>query len=67
MKKKPDPSPMLPGMHPRGISVPNPNPMLLSLLGCPICGYVGDLDGYDAIGADEDCVFCNRCGAEISL
>ena len=34
---------------------------------CPICGYIGTLDTYDCLGADEDCVFCNGCNNELRL
>lgn len=34
---------------------------------CPCCHWHGDVDHCDVGGADEDCVFCPRCGAEFSL
>jgi transcription elongation factor Elf1 len=34
---------------------------------CPHCGHQDDLDGYDVIGADTDCVFCNNCNMECSI
>jgi hypothetical protein len=32
---------------------------------CPACGFVGDWDDFDCMGADEDCIFCNACGVEL--
>ena len=32
---------------------------------CPVCGFTDDMDGFDSIGADEDCLFCNNCHTEI--
>ena len=34
---------------------------------CPVCGNEDDIDGFDCLGADEDCVFCNQCNTELSL
>ncbi len=34
---------------------------------CPHCGNVAALGDYDAIGADDDCVFCNQCYGEFVL
>jgi hypothetical protein len=33
-------------------------------LACPKCGAVADLDGYDILGADLFCVFCNTCNQQ---
>lgn len=32
---------------------------------CPLFGFVDALEAYDCLGADEDCVFCNGCQAEL--
>lgn len=31
---------------------------------CPECCFVGLLDDFDCIGADNGNLFCNECGAE---
>ena len=31
---------------------------------CPSCGFAGTIDDFDALGADEDKVFCPRCAKE---
>lgn len=33
---------------------------------CPLCGFVGDLDDFDVLGADEGNLFCNNCWNEIT-
>lgn len=32
---------------------------------CPVCGNEEEIDGYDVIGADPGCLFCNQCDTEI--
>ena len=34
---------------------------------CPKCGHSDDIDGFDVLGADFGCVFCNQCNTEIAL
>lgn len=31
---------------------------------CLQCGYVGPLDSFDVLGADDGNMFCPRCGEE---
>jgi len=33
---------------------------------CPECGNIETLDGYDVLGAEDDNVFCNKCGYEVA-
>lgn len=30
---------------------------------CPKCGYVGEIDTFDVLGADEGKLFCPQCMA----
>ncbi len=32
---------------------------------CPKCNFIGDLDDFDVMGADDDKMFCNNCNAEV--
>ena len=32
---------------------------------CSVCGHADEIDGYDVMGADEDCLFCLQCSAEL--
>jgi len=42
---------------------------------CPQCGFEGsgnrenctELQDFDVLGSDADCVFCNQCNTEIRL
>ena len=31
---------------------------------CKTCGFVGPINDFDVIGADDDKLFCNQCGKE---
>lgn len=44
------------------ISTPTPPDPLLT---CRVCGHTDDLDGFDVLGADPGCVFCNACNSQI--
>jgi uncharacterized C2H2 Zn-finger protein len=35
------------------------------LLKCPLCCTTHEIDEWDCLGADEDCLFCPNCGAEV--
>ena len=37
------------------------------LLKCPACGKISILEGFDVLGADDDCVFCTECHQELAL
>ncbi len=58
--------PDLPGLHPQ-IERLGPPFEDDTLLRCPECGHADILDGFDSLGADPDCVFCNNCGEELAL
>jgi hypothetical protein len=47
--------------HPPGIWVGD------GILRCPACGHEDDVQGYDVMGADPDCLFCIQCSQEIQL
>lgn len=32
------------------------------LVRCPACGHTDYVQGFDVIGADRGCLFCNNCG-----
>jgi len=38
---------------------------------CPKCGFKSrvenDLQDFDVLGSDQDCVFCTQCSQEIAL
>jgi hypothetical protein len=34
---------------------------------CSECDHSAELDEYDVGGADEGCLFCNHCGAEVEV
>ncbi len=34
------------------------------LIQCAACDFVGTIDDFDVVGADEGNLFCNQCGAE---
>lgn len=36
------------------------------LLRCPHCGFLGDNDDFDVIGADDGNLFCPSCGDEVT-
>ncbi len=36
------------------------------LFRCPVCDNLDTLDGFDCLGADRNCVFCNNCQTELS-
>lgn len=40
---------------------------LTGILQCPHCGHRDNLDGFDVLGADDNCVFCNGCNRELEL
>jgi len=51
-----------------------PKPKLLSIavgtseeLLCPCCGFQGNIQDFDVLGADDGCLFCNQCGEEVEL
>ena len=31
---------------------------------CPHCDFIGELDAFDCLGADEGNLFCNECNNE---
>ena len=39
----------------------------LVLFKCPKCNNIDNINRYDCLGADEDCVFCNQCNAELQV
>lgn len=28
---------------------------------CPACGHLDDIHGFDVLGADDNCLFCQKC------
>lgn len=36
----------------------------VSVVQCTVCCFVGDIDDFDVMGADEGCLFCPSCGVE---
>jgi len=34
---------------------------------CPACGFIGESDWFDCMGADYGNVFCPECGKEFEL
>lgn len=40
--------------------------MTVDTLTCNECGWTAELEAFDVGGADEGCVFCIKCHAEIS-
>ena len=54
----------LPTIHPVGLTWWEGN---IEYVKCPTCGNVTDIQNYDCLGADPDCVFCNQCHQEIQL
>ena len=37
----------------------------LEILICPKCEHADVLDGWDVLGADAGCLFCNNCNTEV--
>ena len=58
MKKKP---------HPQIIVAIAIGDVATAIYECPACGHRADLDNFDCLGADTDCVFCVECCKELSL
>lgn len=34
---------------------------------CPECCFVGTIDDFDVLGADDGKLFCNQCGVEFEI
>lgn len=37
------------------------------LVRCPVCGQEAEIQGFDALGAELDCLFCNNCQSEVEV
>jgi hypothetical protein len=51
--------------HPKAIIHEQPDGT--EILECPGCGWKSEVDGWDVMGADPGCLFCNGCCLEVKV